>query len=129
VWAVATSAFWSPRLQVNLIKGYEEVYREASLKTRALVPPHALIAACAPSGALFYYTDLAILRWDLLPKEHFAKIAAATAKASRPLYAQLFDEVEDRAFRDHIPGEWTRVATVKNVSLWQFASPPAAAGQ
>lgn len=128
-WAIIAAWFWAPRLQVNLIKGYEEVYRAASLKTRAAVPAHALVAACAPSGALFHYTDLAIFRWDLLPRDQFPRLVAACGNAQRPIFALLFDEVEDRAFRDHIPGEWTRVATVKNVSLWQLAKPGSAAGK
>lgn len=122
-WAVALSLFWTDRLHVLLVRDYEAVYRSAALRVRELVPANALVAASSPSGALFYYTDLAVLRWDLLPPEQFKRLAALATRAQRPIFALLFDEFEDRARRDHLPGEWKRIDAVNNLSLWQYVGP------
>jgi hypothetical protein len=47
---------------------------------------------------------------------------AALDARRQPLYAVLFPfEVEERrALTRHVPGEWTLVGTVRQVTIWRF---------
>jgi hypothetical protein len=81
------------------------------------------------SGALFYYTDFILVRWDMISSADFQRIAAAGTAAGRPLYAVLFpfeiEETEWSAFQKHLAGHWTQIGTVRSVSIWRYDSPPA----
>jgi hypothetical protein len=78
------------------------------------------------TGALFYYTDFTLVRWDMITPADFQRIAGACVVAGRPIYAVLYPyEIDEwHAFRDHIPGPWTQVGTVRQVSIWRY-DPPA----
>ena len=92
-------------------------------RVREHLPPNAIVASMAASGALFYYTDLPILRWDSLPPEVFESYAATLQRAGRPLYALLFDLEEKEAFKDHLRGHWEKVVDVRTSSVWKWTGP------
>jgi hypothetical protein len=122
-WAIACSFYWMPRQHVFLMKDYEQVYRDACVEARRLFPPEALVAAFLPSGAVYHYTDFPVLRWDSISSGEFDRFAGIAGQAGRPIYAMLFDGIEDRAWHEHLTGEWTRVGGVKNLSFWRFVRP------
>lgn len=127
-WAVASSLAWSTRLHALSPKNNERVYAEATRQARATLPPNALVAAMHASGALYYYTEFPVLRWDQIGAADFARYAAQASAAGRPIYALLFDGLEDEARAVRMPGQWSRLATTGPIGLWQLAGhSPAAA--
>jgi hypothetical protein len=127
VWAIGASAYWTPRLHLLLMKDYEGVYPAACRAARDLLPPNALVASFVASGALYYYTDFAVLRWEQLDAVAFARYASLAAASGRPICAVLFDNFEEAALKERMPGKWKRVGSVKNVTLWRLTVSPAVA--
>jgi 4-amino-4-deoxy-L-arabinose transferase-like glycosyltransferase len=122
LWSIGNSWFWSPQLHVFMMKHYEQAYADGSLAARDRLPKNALVVSFAFSGSLYFYTDFPVLRWDQIEPPVFARYAAKAQAAGRPICAVLFESEEESAFR-HCPGEWTRLATIRNVGLWQLAAP------
>ncbi len=120
---------WSRHLHALSIGRNEQVYAETAAWMQAHLPAHATVAAMEASGALFYYTDFTLVRWDMISSADFQRIAAAGTAAGRPLYAVLFpfeiEETEWSAFQKHLAGHWTQIGTVRSVSIWRYDSPPA----
>lgn len=111
---------WTRTLRA-LNSGRDETsYVEVSAWAEAHLPARAVIACMQNSGAFFYYTDFALVRWDWLTPASFQHLVAATADAGRPLYAILQDfEVPDALSR-RMPGQWVRTAQVRNVTVWKY---------
>ncbi|MSU65748.1 MAG: hypothetical protein EXS38_06540 [Opitutus sp.] len=124
VWALACSGYWSMHLHALRPKEHESDYAEASAKARELFPPNALVASFYVSGALYYYTDFPVLRWELIEGKEFIRYATLAQAAGRPIYAILFDGLEDEARRARMPGEWSRIGTVNRIGLWQLVGLP-----
>lgn len=120
VWAVANGWAWTRHLNVFLVPRYEQAYADAAIAARTGLPRDALVAACAFSGALYYYNENAVLRYDQIDAAAFARYAALARKAGRPVCALIFDWEEEEALRKRCPGEWTRLGAVANVGLWQL---------
>lgn len=71
------------------------------------------------SGALKYYTDLPIARWDAMTPETFPRLREAARRKGFCWYALLRDfEVEELARRT--PGPWTKIGNVRDVGLWRL---------
>ena len=119
------SVAWCRHYYVHHVGSGEAVYPLTAAWSRENLPSAAVVAAMQTSGALFYYTDLTILRWDLIGPDDFRRIAAACRTAGRPLYAVLFpNEIEeDNAFTEHLPGTWTKIGAVRQVTVWRYDSP------
>ena len=126
-WAVIVAWRWAPPNAVFYTKGYEDAYTAACLAARTQFPKDAVVLSHFASGAIYYYTDFPILRWDSLSTANFADYAAAAQRAGLPLCAVLFASEEEDAFTRHCPGNWQRLATVSGVGLWQLAPGPARA--
>jgi 4-amino-4-deoxy-L-arabinose transferase-like glycosyltransferase len=88
------------------------------------IPSNAIVLQMLSSGASAYYTRFDVVRWDLISPEQ-ARLLYAAAKASdRPVYACLIDFEAERAFPDHLPGNWQRLATVKQAGFWRLIPAP-----
>ena len=120
-WAVVQSWQWTRQSALWLIKGYEDAYITATAAAQAKFPANTLVLCCHMSGAVFFYTDFSVLRWDALTPSEFKRYAAWAARAGVALGAVLFDGEEESALRQSCPGEWERVATVGNVGIWRLA--------
>lgn len=118
-WAVAASWYWSPGLHVFMVQVYEQNYEDAARLAARELPPDALVAACLFSGSLYYYTDRAVLRSDVVEAPDFARYAARTRAAGRPLCAVVFDFEEEELNR-RCPGRWTRFGGYANVGFWRL---------
>ena len=127
-WAIGGSWYWTRKLGVQYIRGYEQVYADATHAAKAQLPPNALVVAFHLSGALYYYTEFPVLRWDTADTADFAHYAALAQKTGRPICAVLYDVEVSDALHGHFPGAWERIGTVKNVGLWRLTPSPAAPG-
>lgn len=130
VLVLVNNVFWVKRLEAASAGHGERAYYEAATWVRTHLPAGSALLAMQASGALFHYTDLPLLRWDMLPRERFEAVAAALEARRQPLYAVLFPfEVdEDRVLTERAPGTWTRVGTVRHVTIWRFDGPPRGPG-
>lgn len=120
LWALVCSIAWTPRLHVLLIKDYERLYPEICAHARATLPPDALVASFAASGALYYYTDFPVLRPELIEPADFARYVA---HARRPIFAVLLDGFDTHLMAERMPGQWMRVSGVRNAGIWRFTPP------
>ena len=125
-WAVGASWYWTSNLGLLWTKQYEGVYTDACLDARAKLPPRSLVVTFYASGAIYYYTDFPILRWDLMGPADFARYATLAKNAGRPIYALIYEMEEKDALHGHCPGAWTRISSVRNLGLWQLAALPGA---
>ncbi len=129
---VAHMTFWSYRLRAASAGRNESIYPEVIAWEKAHFPANAVVATMQASGALAYYGDFLFFRWDMLQRDQFAQLAAACAQNQRPIYAALWpseiDSGDKRAFDDFIPGKWTKLGNVRDVTFWKLeaATVPAA---
>jgi hypothetical protein len=108
----------------------EQKYLLASRWLQQRAPANAVVACMQQSGALRFYTEFTIVRWDFLKPADFDALVAATQNQGRPLYAVLFPfELESlQAFALHMPrGHWTKIGNVNELTMWRW-SPTADAG-
>jgi len=83
---------------------------------RAHLPPSAVCLVKQDSGALLYFTDFALLRWDEIRPGDAPLIEQSLAASRRPLYAVLFrfELAQDPPPQDRLPGIWLPVGTVED---------------
>lgn len=121
---VVHGAAWTLHFGAYRIGSQEKVYADGIAWMRPRLPANAVVAAMQTSGALFYYTDYAFFRWDMVAPAECDRIVDACRRAHRPLYAMLFPfEVEDapwKAFEGHLTGHWTQVGAVSHISIWRL---------
>ena len=117
-WAVGNSWYWTKRLSVFQVPKYEQAYADAARAARAQAPPGALVVCAQLSGALYYYTDLSTLIFDAITPEDFAHYTSRARAVSRGIYAVLFNIEEERALRTYCPGNWRKLSSVDNISIW-----------
>jgi hypothetical protein len=83
----------------------------------ANVPRNSAIVARQFSGALFYYTDLTLLRADQMDPPTAGRVRAAARSGGIPLYAVLFPFELDTL--KEMPGPWALVGSVDDVTIWR----------
>lgn len=115
------SGWWIHRLNVLNIGREELRYGHVARWMQANVPHDAVCLSMQASGALLYYTDFTIMRWDMLNRANAGGVEAAIRAAHRPLYAVLFPfELDDSgALSRHMPGDWKQVGRVDAVTIWR----------
>lgn len=119
---LAHNISWDRHFDVLNVGRVERTYVEAAQWARAHLPSDAAILAMQTSGSLFYYTDLAVLRYDNLGSEGIRRVHTAVTARRQPLYAELFPfEVEQRkVFSEYLPGTWTQIGAVKHITFWEY---------
>lgn len=125
-WAAGLGWFWTKKNHLLFTKGYEQAYADAAAAARAQFPPQTLVIAGAQSGALFYYTDFAILRWEFVNSAQWEAFRTRAAQAGRPVGAVLFDVEKTEALEQRCRGTWTQVVRLNNLALWRLDAPAAA---
>jgi hypothetical protein len=101
--------------------GDEKRYGATADWMRSNLPRNAVCLAMQETGALYYYTGFTFIRWDALTKENVAKIEPLIRTSGRPLYAVLFpyEVTKEDVLGSVMPGHWTQVATVADVTVWR----------
>ncbi|HMC61137.1 MAG TPA: glycosyltransferase family 39 protein [Candidatus Solibacter sp.] len=95
----------------------ERKYGRVAAWLNAHVPPDSAIVLSQASGALFYFSNLTLLRYEEMNPTVSARVGAELQSEHRPLYAVLFPfEVETLK---KLPGKWNRVVSVDDVSIWR----------
>ncbi|MEP7343588.1 MAG: YfhO family protein [Acidobacteriota bacterium] len=104
----------------SVAKG-QKVYADSSRWADRVLPERSLIVSEEVSGALQFYTNRPIARWDLLPLVHWPVFADRVQASGYHLYALLFPYEIEPAQRA-MPGRWTRQDQIGQASLWQIES-------
>ncbi|GEM_PF-166433 len=83
------------------------------------LPSQALVVSMEMSGALKFYTQRPILRWDMVTPDQLKLLKERVAERGYQWYALLHPhEVEDAQKR--LPGKWVQEGTLRHVSLWRI---------
>ena len=96
----------------------ERSYPDASHWAQKNLPANTALFCMQVSGALYYYTDFILLRWDQITPEKYGPLLQTIAGQGRPVYAALY-EFETAEAQQRIGGHWTKLATVGQVTFWQ----------
>jgi len=83
------------------------------------IPSKSLVVAMRMSGALGFYTERPIVRWDWLEQEQWSIVKKHAAESGYQLYALLMpSEIEETQKR--LGGKWTKLGMLDQASLWQI---------
>jgi len=97
----------------------EKVYYTSSRWADQTIPGNSLLVSMQMSGALGFYTDRPIVRWDFLRPEQWAELKMRAAEKGYRWYALLMPfEIEDAQKR--LSGKWTNLGMHGPTSLWQI---------
>jgi hypothetical protein len=108
------------RLSVlNLVEG-ERIYPVTARWAVNHLPASALIWSSGMSGALYYYTQFPIVRFDFINTGKVSDFFRTATIAQRPMYALLWPhEVDEMMSR--VAGRWTKVAELPgSVTVLEF---------
>jgi hypothetical protein len=99
----------------------ERRYVTAASWMREHVPAQAICLTMQESGALTFYTDFTVLRWDWIVPDAAARVEAALERSGRPVYAVLFPfEIEESKMLSlRIPGTWTAVHRIEDITIFR----------
>ena len=99
----------------------EQVYRAASLWATEHVPPRAVMLSVQTSGALDYYTDFVVVRWDYLDPERFERLRAKIDLLGYEWYAMLFSFEQER-FEQHVPDRLEHLEEFGPITVWRLTA-------
>jgi hypothetical protein len=117
-WSLA----WADHFHVLSTGQGEAAYRESAVWARENLPENAVVVTMQTSGAVIYYTDFVILRWDELTPEIAAAVNASLEANDRPIFAVLFPYEVKEVVEKHLLGEWKQIGAVRHVTFWRRES-------
>ena len=73
------------------------------------------------SGAIYYYTQFPIVRFDFIDRDKASVFLIAASAAQRPMYAFLSpDEID--AMMSRVGGRWTKIKELRgSISIFEYA--------
>jgi hypothetical protein len=95
----------------------ERKYGRISAWLNSHAPGNSAIVVSQASGALYYFTDFTLLRFEEMSPAMYQRVRASVQAEGRPLFAVLFPLEVDVLNR--LPGPWVRVALVDDVGIWR----------
>lgn len=84
-----------------------------------VLPAQALVVAMEMSGALKFYTERPIVRYDRIEVEQWRALQARAAAKGYQCYALLMAQEVEQA-QGRLPGRWIKLGTLLQISLWQI---------
>jgi hypothetical protein len=99
----------------------EQRYTRVAEWMRANLPPDAICLCMQESGAVEYYTDLAVLRWDWIKDRNRAAVLEAVRRSGRPVYAVLFafESEKTHLLSEQMPGPWSEIWHKDDVTVYR----------
>ena len=120
VWAGVLAWLWLPQLHLSAIGPAERVYREAGRWVAGNLPSDAVVSSFATSGALYYYTPVATLRFDDLRPDSGPDLLRRLHVAGRPVFALVFEAERPQAEERLRGARWEPVRTFGGLRLWRL---------
>jgi hypothetical protein len=112
---------WTRKLYA-LDSGFRErVYAEACAFIKNSIPQNSVICCMQESGAILYYTNLTIVRWDCIGEKDFPEVVSACRKTGQPIYMVLFPSEEDAALKKFPGARWENSGNARYVGIWHLA--------
>jgi len=84
-----------------------------------LLPRQALLVATEMSGAIKFYTGRPIVRYERVGADQWRALQARAAEKGYQCYALLLSQEIEEA-QKRLPGRWTRLGMLRQISLWQI---------
>ena len=110
-------------LEVLGIGKGESVYSESCRWADQMLPEQSLVVSMQMSGALKFYTQRLIVRWDEVNPDQWQPLKEHAAERGYRWYALLHPhEIEDAQKR--MPGKWVQIGKLRHISLWQIETTP-----
>jgi hypothetical protein len=109
------------RLSVLEWTQYWKVYPDTAQWALEHLPASALIWSSGMSGAIYYYTQFAIVRFDFINRDKASAFLIAASAAQRPMYAILWPhEIDEMMSR--VGGRWTKIRELRGaISILEYA--------
>jgi hypothetical protein len=82
-------------------------------------PPEALVLSMEMSGALKFYTQRPIVRWDIVAPDQWTLVKARAAEKGMKWYALLMPHEVDEA-KKRLGGAWVELGREGPVSMWRI---------
>ena len=82
-------------------------------------PEKSVVLAMQTSGALQYYTNAIVARWDHLDADSFSTLHEKFELNGYAVYAMLFPFERER-FHQRIPGTWEEIGRVPPATLLRY---------
>jgi hypothetical protein len=95
----------------------EEKYGRVAAWLKANVPPNTAIVAMQFSGAMYYFTNFTLIRWDQLDAGTARRVREAVQSERRPVYSVVFPVEHDPL--KALPGKWVQFGSVGDVTIWR----------
>jgi 4-amino-4-deoxy-L-arabinose transferase-like glycosyltransferase len=97
----------------------QAIHAESSRWAGARLPAQSVVVASEMSGALKFYTDHLILRWDWVPPEAWPLLKNRVQERGYQFYALLMPHEVDKA-QQRVPGIWSEQGRLRNITLWRI---------
>jgi hypothetical protein len=121
VFALGWNATWLAHFGIPPKTG-DEIYAKATAWANEKLPENAVILTMQTSGALLYYTQFKFLRYDQFKQDTFVDVERGCLAAGRPIYAILFPFETEEVLTTRIPGQWTKIDAIDQLTIWRRAS-------
>jgi hypothetical protein len=95
----------------------ERKYGRVSAYLEKHVPENSAIVMSQASGALFYFTNFTLLRYEEMNPSVAQRVQSELESEGRPLYAVLWPYEEGNLKK--LPGKWEHVVSVDDVTIWR----------
>ncbi len=120
---VSSSIYWNRKLHTFHNQDDHLHYAKACAWARENLPANSILLAMQVSGALFFYTDFAVVRWDSASAENLEQLEAAARATGRPIYAATFPFEMDEtpganSLLNKFPG-WEQLTRSGQTTLWK----------
>lgn len=103
---------------VGITGEVESMHKISTRMVADATPANSFIASMEMSGALKFYTDRQIVRWDQLQSQDWELLKGRAREKNYRFYALLMEhELADAKTR--MPGVWTRLGSVRHISFWK----------
>jgi len=111
---------WTRKLYALESGSGEKVYAESCEFIKKSLPANAVILCMQESGAILYYTDHTIVRWDCIGETDFQEIVSACSKTGQQIYMVLFPFEEGAALKKFSGAKWISSGKVRFVDIWHL---------
>ncbi len=108
------------RFRLLKVAAFDRAPADLCRLSDSILPSRALLIATELSGVIKYYTGRPIVRYERVGMDQWETLQARAMEKGYRWYALLqSNEIEEAQKR--LPGKWTRLETLRNISLWQIA--------
>ena len=95
-------------------------YKAITLWARDNLPEDAVVLTLHTSCSLYFYTDLPMIRSDLIRPERFITLRERLRESGRPTFAILRKHDDEPRLQEQMPGDWVEMKREGDFGLWRL---------